>query len=136
MHGLQLHVACTRASAMQTQARAEVLQLAAIETKDRGGEAKPPGCGDDAQEEPATTMAPSLTMPTSASPRKAQSAWLHASLQSDEENTSTPAWPLFDPPSAQTLYDPRGGDLRVGLPPRPQRTVRLEVDQPAPARRT
>ena len=83
---------------MQTQARAEVLQLAAIETKDRGGEAKPPGCGDDAQEEPATTMAPSLTMPTSASPRKAQSAWLHASLQSDEENTSTPASPLFDDP--------------------------------------
>ena len=118
------------ASAMQTQARAEVLQLAATE-KDRGGETKPqPRGGDDAEEHPAATVAPSSTMPNSAylggpqaSPRKAQSAWLQASLQSDEvdeENTSTPVSPLLDPPTAQTLFDPRGGDLRVGLPPRPQ----------------
>lgn len=109
------------------QARAEVLQLAATEKdtwKDKGGEAEPPRGGDDAQEEePAATRAPSWTKPTCASapsPQQAQSAWLHASLQSEEEDTSTPASPLLDPPTAPTLLDPRGGDLRVGLPLRPQ----------------
>jgi hypothetical protein len=81
-----------------TQARAEMLALAASEEA-KGGEA--PGADDAQEQEPRS---PSQK---AASPIHEQREW----LQAEEENTSTPASPLLDPPT-------RSGDPRVGLPPR------------------